>query len=318
MTCWCTNALAGLGVAALVYILVKSYQFIHASFLAGSDVAKYRKFGDWAIVTGGSDGIGKEMALQLAKKKYNVFLVARNKEKLQEAAKEIMLASSGSEVRVVVLDFSTATAENYARAFEEIGKEKVSVLVNNAGVSYEHMEFFAEVPVSVDVNMLKVNCESQLYFAKWFIKHVIDRKAGGGAMVNLASISATVPAPLLSWYAGTKALNRVFSNCLALEVAKHKIDVLTLTPGFVCTKMTGITRSSFLHVMPTPMVKQSLSKIGGVTEDCGHWHHTLFQWFVNALPASLANGQSLSLGVATRAKFLKRKAAKAAETAKKQ
>lgn len=303
----CTCALSVVGALTLAYFATAVLRWVHLNFLAGTPLHKYRKAGAWAVVTGASDGIGKEMAFELAKKKFNVVLVARNRDKLAAVAKEISDATQ-TETRVIVIDFAKATAEDYRKAEAEIDKLEVGVLINNAGINYEYPEFYAESALDMDMSMLKVNCEPQLAFTKFVVKGMVARK-NGGAIVNLSSISSLFPAPMLSTYAATKAFNRQFSTCLAWELKKNRIDVLSVTPGFVCTNMSKIRRTSFGIVMPSPMVKQTLRKLGQTLETAGHWQHAFNVSLYALLPAALVGSKSLEMAIATKKRALRKNAA---------
>jgi len=93
--------------------------------------------GSWAVVTGGSDGIGLAMCKELARRDFNIVIVARNPEKMEDAAKEIKSVNQGCQVRKVTFDF-TDTVEHAVEWYQKgiidkISDLDISILVNNAG-----------------------------------------------------------------------------------------------------------------------------------------------------------------------------------------
>jgi 17beta-estradiol 17-dehydrogenase / very-long-chain 3-oxoacyl-CoA reductase len=301
---WTDNVWAALAVVGLL-VITKFFlgvaQWVYTNMIASGNLKKYKAAGNWAVVTGASDGIGKELAKEIAKRGFNVVLVARNAAKLDAVKAEI----SGVEVMTVVLDFAKATLADYKAVFAKLDKIEIGILVNNVGISYEFPQYFATSDLEYDLELLKVNCESQIVFTKYVAKRLVDKRAG--AIINLASLFGIANAPLLSAYSGSKAFNRQFSNSLALELRESKVDVLAVTPGFVATKMAGTKRTNFQIVDAKQMAKQTLNKLGVVTETCGHWHHDLMKAVMEALPASYINGQSLGTSKSLNKKALKKR-----------
>ncbi len=101
-----------LGALVLLKVLYDIVSGIHAKFFrAGKDLTKYVK---WAIVTGATDGIGKAMAFELARKKLNVLIVSRTQSKLDETKAEISAKYSGVTVETLAIDFSNVTDKEKA------------------------------------------------------------------------------------------------------------------------------------------------------------------------------------------------------------
>merc|ERR1719450_829776 len=92
-----------------------------------------KKYGSWAVVTGATDGIGKAIAKQLAKRGINIVLISRSSDKLTTVAEE--LVTFNVQVKTITYDFSDAN--NYGQIAEEIEDLDIGILVNNVGISYD-------------------------------------------------------------------------------------------------------------------------------------------------------------------------------------
>jgi 17beta-estradiol 17-dehydrogenase / very-long-chain 3-oxoacyl-CoA reductase len=292
MSCFCFSTL---GVAVAVLIVVRIAKFLYETYVAKANFKKYLKTGSWAVVTGASEGIGRALAVELAKQGFNVCVIARTKAKLAEVVAEIQqLKVKGSAVE---FDFGAATATSYKQLFSELDRLDVSVLVNNVGINYEYANYFSEVDIETDLRILKVNCESQIQMTKYFLRR-LDKQSG--AIVNLSSFTATAPAPMLATYAGTKCFNRGFSNSIAYEVGQRGIDVLTVMPNLVISRMTTgastrVPKPSFLKVSASSMARQTLQKLGSTLETAGHFNHGVIEAVTGFLPTALLGGQILKM-----------------------
>lgn len=305
------QAFCGLvGLVAVSSVAIKLLLWVKLNFLATCDVKRrYAKAGSWAIVTGAGDGIGRAFSIELAKAGLNVAVISRTKSKLDDVAAEC--AKYGVETRVVPFDFSAATTVQYKKLFTELGGITPAVLVNNVGINYDYPRYIETVADSLDQDLLKVNCEPTIMLTKFVLPHMKAKRCG--AIINLASVSAVVAAPMLSTYSATKAFNLRFSLSLETEVSRHGIDVLAVTPGFVISNMSKINRESFSVVAARPMARQTLNKLGSTGVTAGHWHHQLIEDGLKVLPTQFRNGKSLDIMIKTS----KRAERKAAETAAK-
>ncbi|CAF1031509.1 unnamed protein product [Rotaria sordida] len=111
------------GALTLIYILVRLATFIY-QILCPLRV-DIKKFGEWALITGSTDGIGKAYAIELAKRGVNVMLISRTKEKLEQVAKEIQTKYSNTQVKIISIDF-TKDNSIYSRIREEIRDENLT------------------------------------------------------------------------------------------------------------------------------------------------------------------------------------------------
>jgi short-subunit dehydrogenase len=182
-----------------------------------------------ALVTGGSSGIGLALARALREDGYDLTLVARRAEPLEEAARELdalavpaNLGDPDECVRAVA-----AHAERYGG---------MNVLVNSAGIGIGGS--FAEQDTKKIALQTDVNLVSTLVVTRESLPFL---RTSRGQIVTLASIAGTVPTPGLAVYGATKAALIAWTNSLNREEADHGVRATAISPGFVATRMTEWT-----------------------------------------------------------------------------
>ncbi|CAD7090927.1 unnamed protein product [Hermetia illucens] len=203
-----------------------------------------RRMGQWAVITGATDGIGKAYAKALAKKGVNVVLISRSKDKLEKVAEEIKSASS-AQVKIIDVDF-TQGPEIYDKIEKGIAGLEVGTLVNNVGMSYANPEFFLSIQDRDKLlrDIIECNIHSVTHMCKLVMPGMVERKKG--VIINISSLSAVVPSPLLSVYGATKAFVDKFSVDLNTEYSSQGIIVQSVLPGYVATNMSKIRKETFL------------------------------------------------------------------------
>jgi uncharacterized protein len=214
-----------------------------------------------ALVTGASTGIGHEFARILAANGFEVALVARDEQRLKIVAAELK-QTYGREAKVVVADL--AKPETPRQIFERLQRENfpVSVLINNAGSGIYGA--FAETDLDKDVAMLRLNMESLVALTKLFLKPMLERREG--KILNVASVAAYQPDPLLGLYGASKAFVHSFSAALNIELRGTGVTVTALNPGTTATefhKRAGLDRSGLMrHGMMKAMSAKAVAEIG--------------------------------------------------------
>jgi short-subunit dehydrogenase len=166
------------------------------------------------------------LALILAKNKINLVLVARSKEKLLNLQTKLA-AEIGIKVSVLDLDLSTESSAQQVFDFCQQQKIKVDYLINNAG--FGDYGFFHESDWKKQAEMLQLNIVTLTQLTHLFLPNMIKNKSG--KILNVASIAAFLPGPLMSVYYATKAYVLHFSEALANELKDDGITVTTLCPG---------------------------------------------------------------------------------------
>lgn len=187
------------------------------------------KYGEWALITGASSGIGKEFAFRLASQGINLILVARRKDLLEKLS-AILKLEYGIEVIIAAIDLSE---NNFLeKLIESTGSKEVSILINNAGIGRPG-EYKNSDP-EYESRMIKLNCLAPGVLTNYFGKKMIVK--GKGAIIFLGSIVAFQPTPLMATYSATKAFNLYLGNALWPELKKYGVDVLTVNPGNTSTE----------------------------------------------------------------------------------
>jgi uncharacterized protein len=185
--------------------------------------------GKTALVTGASVGIGRDLAELFARDGHHLVLTARNESQLQELAAKLR-DQYHVNVEVLVQDLSVAGASQ--RIFEQLQSKSIDYLVNNAGFGTHGP--FAEAEIASQLAMLQVNIVALTHLTRLFLPGMLQR--GSGRIMNLASVAAFLPGPLMAVYFATKAYVLSFSEALAGEVAGSGVTVTAVCPGATKTE----------------------------------------------------------------------------------
>ena len=182
--------------------------------------------GQVALITGGSQGIGRAVATALAQKGMNLVLAARSVDKLELAATE--LRQTGVRVLIVPTDVSKrADLERLvAAAVAEFGR--IDVLVNNAGI--EAFRAFHELSIEQIEATIATNTTGSLLLTRLVIPVMLEK--GSGRIINMSSTAAHQAPPYGATYAATKASLLQFSMALRLEYKGTGISATAICPGF--------------------------------------------------------------------------------------
>ena len=186
-----------------------------------------------ALVTGASSGIGEEFALQLAKKGYDLVLVARRRDRLEKLAAEFSQAQ-GTISEVVEADLGTT--EGVISVEKRLEQGDIDLVVNNAGFP-THGEF-AALPIHRELEEVDVNIKALVRLTHAALRPMVERKRGN--IINVGSTGSFQPVPYMSTYAATKAFVLHFSEGVHEEVKKQGVTVTCLCPGFVMTEFQQV------------------------------------------------------------------------------
>jgi NADP-dependent 3-hydroxy acid dehydrogenase YdfG len=182
-----------------------------------------------ALVTGGSSGLGLAIAHMLRGEGYELTLVARRPEPLEEAARGLGALAVAADLRYA--DECVRAVAGHAERFDGM-----DVLVNSAGLGIGGS--FADQDTKRIALQLDVNLRATLVVTREALPLL---RASSGHVVNLASIAGTIPTPGLAVYGATKAALISFTNSLNREEADHGIRATAICPAFVATRMTDWT-----------------------------------------------------------------------------
>lgn len=185
---------------------------------------------EWALITGGSTGIGRELAKIFAANKFNLVLVARDEARLKQVADELR-ATHNIETKILVKDLSLASSPQ--EIFDGLRDTPISVLVNNAGFGWRGA--FAETDVQRQaLDMMHVNMDSLVVLTRLFLPLMLARKKG--RILNVASVAAFQPGPFANIYFATKAFVLSHSQALSEELKDSGVTVTALCPGSTRTE----------------------------------------------------------------------------------
>jgi len=268
--------------ASAFFVLREVWDFLYTCYIghALGKTISLRNIGQWAVVTGATDGIGRAYAEELASKGLNVVLISRSPFKLQNVAAEIE-SNYKVKTRIIDVDF-TLGPEIYERIGKELEGLEIGVLINNVGMSYSYPEYLAEVPNASEFSQQLINCNvvSVTQMCLLVLSQMVARKKG--LILNVSSASAVLPTPLMTMYSSTKAFVHKFSEDLALEYAPFGITVQCVLPGFVATNMSRIKRPTLKVPTPTDFVRGQMKTWGLELSSAGYWVHKLqLRYYVN-------------------------------------
>ena len=214
-------------------------------------------YGQWALITGASSGIGEEFARRLAAEKYNLVLTGRREERLKKLASELVNAN-GCEVKIIPGDLTDDRTID--RIKEECAHLEIGFLINNAG--FGSTGEFRECDSEWERKMVELNCVVPAILTHYFVPGMIERKKGG--IIFLGSVVAFQPTPLMTTYSATKAFNLLMGEGLWYELKKYSIDVLSLNPGGTNTEFQRIAAAETGPAVRTPkqVVETALKALG--------------------------------------------------------
>lgn len=191
-----------------------------------------------ALITGGSSGIGRDIAIELSKKGYDLILVARDEQKLKDVKNKI---KEKSNVNVQIEPMDLNKEENCKILHDKYSD--IDILVNNAGFGV-HGEFI-KTDLEKEVNMIKTNIIAMHVLMKLYLQDMTARNYG--IILNTASIAAFMPGPVMASYYGTKAYVLRLSQAVKeeLEKSNSKVQISVLCPGPVDTNFNNVSEGKF-------------------------------------------------------------------------
>lgn len=189
-----------------------------------------------ALITGASSGIGLDMARCLAQKKYELILVARNREKLEQIQKTLP-----TKVTIIVADL--ANEQKVKELYVVTKKENIDILINNAG--FGDFGYFTETDLNKELEMINTNIKALHILTKFFLRDMEQRNSG--YILNVASSASFQPGPLMSTYYATKSYVYQLTEAIYYEQKKKKtnVHISVLCPGPVKTNFNNVAGVKF-------------------------------------------------------------------------
>ena len=215
------------------------------------------RYGPWAVITGASSGIGREIALCLAESGLNLVLVARRRDVLEHLATDLT-ARYGIEARVIDVDLVEEKAADVINA--GVSSLDVGLLVAAAGFGTSGP--FLNANLEQEIAMLHVNCRALLSMTLSFGRRFASR--GRGGIILMSSIVGFQGVPNSAHYAATKAYVQSLAEALHVELAPRGVDVLASAPGPVHSgfaERAGMQMGMALK--PRDIAQPTLNALGG-------------------------------------------------------
>lgn len=215
----------------------------------------------YTLITGGSSGLGKELAFLYAKDGNNIILVATNKNKLEAVKEEINKINPSIDVEYLIADLSKQEEREKVFLYTKQKDYFINNLVNNAG--FGDQKDFKDMDINFQLKMLDVNAGALLYFSRIYLDNML--KHNEGHIINVGSIAGFLPGPYMSTYHASKGYVLLLGEALSYELRKTNVKCLTLCPGPFISNFVDKAHNdwTFKKIKPIPaseVAKQAYSK----------------------------------------------------------
>ncbi len=220
----------------------------------------------FALVTGGSQGIGKALSLECAKRGMNVLIVALDNEYLQATRKEIESAHPNISVDVFGIDLSRPDAAREVYDWCLANDYRVNMLINNAG--FGRSGWFEKMPLETYRTMIQVNNQALFELCYHFMPMLKEHQPAH--IMNMSSLEAYLPTPYKAAYTATKHFVFAYSLALREELKPFGVNVSVLCPGSTITNEDGLRRiqsqgrkAKLVVMMPEPVAEIAITDLLG-------------------------------------------------------
>ncbi|XP_066474041.1 17-beta-hydroxysteroid dehydrogenase type 3 [Tiliqua scincoides] len=269
------------GIICLVY-LVKCIWFLKYFFpglWSPVPPSFFRSMGEWAVITGAGDGIGKAYSFELARRGLNIVLISRTLEKLQKVASEIEQTTE-RKVKIIQADFTKRDILDHIE--KHLQGLEIGILVNNVGIlPTPYPNCFLSGPKN-DEDLINCNILSLTKMTQIILKQMVLRKKG--LILNLSSALGTFPCPLYTIYSASKVFVYTFSKALQAEYKEKGIIIQVLTPFGVSTPMTLHAKPNLFTKRAQDFVRESLDYVTFGDESYGCLAHEILGRFMQCIP----------------------------------
>ncbi|MDP4162843.1 MAG: SDR family oxidoreductase [Bacillota bacterium] len=207
-----------------------------------------------ALITGATSGLGYEFVKLFAKDGYNLVLVARNKQKLEE----IKQSFKNIEITIISKDLSLSGAAKEVFGELENRNIDIDILVNNAGFGL--LGNFDELDINKQVEMINLNITALTELTYYVLPKMKQRNSG--KIMNVASTAAFQPGPLMAVYYATKAFVLSLSEALVEELSGYDVTITTLCPGATKTNFGAVANVEGTKMFSQAMTSDIVAKQG--------------------------------------------------------
>ncbi|XP_043933015.1 very-long-chain 3-oxoacyl-CoA reductase-like [Protopterus annectens] len=281
-----SNTLNIVGALVFLYVclhfLFTVFCGIRTYLLSGFWRVDLKSYGEWAVVTGATSGIGKEYANELAKRGLNVVLISRSLTKLKQTAAEIE-KQHGRKTQVIQADF-TSGSHIYKAIEAALNDLNIGILVNNVGMLFsEFPEYFLDaedcekrISDVINCNVLSVPQMTRIVLPK-----MVERRKG--VIINLSSAAANHPVALMTMYSASKAFVDFFSRSLNAEYKSKGILVQCIMPYYVSTNLINNKEPSMFIKKADDFAREALNTVGISDRTNGCLAHAIENYFIELL-----------------------------------
>lgn len=245
------------------------------------------RYGQWALVTGASSGIGEEFARQLAACGLNIVMVARRRDRMETLAKEI---EQNSKVEVIVIESDLGNPEACEHLVLATSPLEIGLLVNNAGFGMKGE--FLDMDIDEQRRMIAVNCRAPMELTHAFAPQMVKRQRGGVIIVSSAAAFQGLPGTAA--YSATKAFELLLAEGIREELRPHGVDVLALCPGPTDTegpRRTGVDPDKVPGGMMTAadVARDGIATLGSKAITIPGFVNRLVYYLVRLLPRAFVS-----------------------------
>lgn len=240
------------------------------------------------MITGASDGLGKEFALQLASSGFNILLVSRTASKLTALEEEITSKYPSAQTKSLAMDYARNDDADFENLKAAVNELDVAVLINNVGKSHSIPTPFALTYEDEMADIININCHGTLRTTQLVVPGMQQRKRG--LVLTMGSFGGLLPTPLLATYSGSKAFLQQWSTALGAELEPYGVTVELVQAYLITSAMSKVRKTSASIPDPRAFVKSVLGKIGRNGGSPGYayssspyWSHGLMAWFLTSV-----------------------------------
>ncbi|KAL4432283.1 hypothetical protein ABPG74_020251 [Tetrahymena malaccensis] len=272
----------GLGTIGFYSYEWGSRYFYHS--INENEIDFIKRYGNcYGLVSGGSQGLGKEYANELAKRGINLVLVARGQESLEKAKQEIKEKHPQIDVKTISFDFSTSKPEDYQKLVSQLKDLDIGILVNNVGV-FQHGPLHEANSKDLK-NLLVVNTYPVTYLTQNLLPYLSKRNKKS-LVINVASEAGEFVHKEFPVYSASKSYDIQLSKCLQQFYKGSNIDVSLFLPGPTYTPLVQKIDADFNKTPygkaycadPSQAAKDSFRKIGYQSSIFGDKKHEYFHF----------------------------------------
>lgn len=214
-------------------------------------------YGNWALITGATSGIGRELAMQLGAVGFNLVITGRREAELDSIRTEL---SENHQVEVLPIPGDLSKRKDVDQLLLDVADLKLGIVILNAGFGTSGL--FGKTPLDQEINMLRLNAESLMIAAHHFI-NTFETKNRKGALVFLSSMVAFQGVPYTAHYAATKAYVQSLGEALSIELKGRNIDILNVAPGPVNTGFSGRADLNMTNAAPPAKIARNIIRAIG-------------------------------------------------------